>query len=343
MENEEIIIVSAFPNNVEKSIALLNTLSQLKKTDKEILLITHYPVSTDALKLVNYYIYDCRDDLITEEDYAIYNGGWHKFWFTSENVEYFSNLHCGGQHSYSIYQEIQLALSFCRQINKSFIYYLQYDIQLSDTDLSQFAKIKQFLNTNSYEGYFERIPAWGNMMSACIFAGDLNFFRNVLPPFSNKKEYLNYFQNDFVFEWGLTKLLFNNESVYWQDTEPQKIHLLPNTATNIFDFKINKEKNYGSHVNVVADIKNEVYLIIFNKLLPASYMIYHNNGETIKQHNIHLKEESLYYLHLPKVIAQNQITVLHENKVCFNQSIDSNATENIKRNGGIKLNENHSN
>jgi len=49
--NDDLIVIGSYPNTVEKEIILENCIKQLKKTNKDILLVSHYPVRREIQQL----------------------------------------------------------------------------------------------------------------------------------------------------------------------------------------------------------------------------------------------------------------------------------------------------
>ena len=336
---EDLIIISTFANSPQKVSTLLNLVLSLKKTEREILVMSHYPIPLEVQKAANYCIFDGRDELLTDEDYLVYNKGIHKFFADSHPMKYESYIHCSGQHSYSIYQNLQNAIAFASKIGKKFIYYTEYDNIIDEKDYSSFDKIKEKLAESNKNAYFERIADWGDMISACMFAGTVNFFENLLPVFLNKKDYLEYFKIDFMFEYAIGKLLSSRNDVLYIETGRNEIKIMPNSKANIFDFKNSEQNNFNSHANMVM-CDGVPCLVIFNGGEQAKFKVLLHNTKTEHSDNkdIILNPNTLFSVGLKQEKGDiYKINVFYKDftKMIFEYTLEQGKEEEINRRGKL--------
>ncbi len=64
----DIILIGAYPNTPEKEQQVMECVESLKCADKEIILATHCPISLELQKMVDYFVYDSDNYLITDWD-----------------------------------------------------------------------------------------------------------------------------------------------------------------------------------------------------------------------------------------------------------------------------------
>ena len=127
MADDEIYCVTTYMVNQKIKDYTRKLIKFLKERNKQVLLISHHPISTEFQEMVDYCIYDNRNHLLYENK--------HKGWicyrnnlFYVESQEFFaSNSTLACYYFYS-------ALFFSKFINKKIVHFIDYDSNVSNLD-----------------------------------------------------------------------------------------------------------------------------------------------------------------------------------------------------------------
>ena len=205
--NSDIIIVTAYPDTDEKIEVLRKCLLQLKKIDKEILLCSHFPANKDIIALVNYYIYDSRNEIITKEEYTQYISGDSSYYFfeTNEFVFYIRNMY-EYYHYFAIYQLFESAFKYANMLGKEYFYLLEGDVIVHDEDLHQFNDIKKRVIDNNKLAYFQFNGDFA-VYSVTFFFSNIEFFLKNFNFVKTKNDYIDRYKSRMFIEAAITKEL----------------------------------------------------------------------------------------------------------------------------------------
>ena len=79
MVKKDLVILGSYPSS-DKSKEVLKACIKSLKEHFDIMLCTHYPADFETQNMVNYYIYDYRNEMVVNEDVYIY-GDCDQFYF----------------------------------------------------------------------------------------------------------------------------------------------------------------------------------------------------------------------------------------------------------------------
>ena len=127
--NKHIFVVDAWPNTEEKEKTLIECIKRLREFNIEILLTTHFPITTEIQNMVDYYIFDKKNPLLTKEEFKTYDIGSGRW--TKTNDYYVINEH-EYHHDYAIWETMRNSFNFCDFLGKEYIHFMEYD-NLIDT------------------------------------------------------------------------------------------------------------------------------------------------------------------------------------------------------------------
>lgn len=297
--NDDIIVLNSYPNTIERKTILKNSLEQFKKSNKEILLVTHYPVDIEIQQLVDYFIYDKRNQMLDESILTWYANG--KF--------YLQTL-CGkfGCASYAGLLSIQNAICFAKNLGKKLVYYFEYDCLISDYDLKRINLLKNEIYKKGKRGYV-RLDSHGKDiknkgMTTLFFIIEVDLFFENFNIIKNPDEYKNNVSNgialEFYFYQGLSKNLSQLEVVesdYLKENFPNSIFNLSSfEASHLIDIlpEQNSKKTILTIINLKSDIRN--YKILFLK-----------NDNDINEIEISVMLNGFYYSYIPKEIKNVKV------------------------------------
>ena len=247
--NEEIIIVNSYVNSLQKEIVLRESLTQLKKLGKQILLMSNSIMTTDSiLALCNYHIYNSENLLLPTEKSPV-------TWYadSKETVHLYNkgiNL--------SIIRNINIALHFVKNLGFKKFIYLEYDNIFHDDDL---ILLDQMLDTlNEKKAFFCRFNDYDQLAyETRIFSGDVDFFAHNIPLPKNYDEWNNtypYSTNTETLEY-IFPILFRDYIDHIEFYEGGNGYFFKNSDIDIF--------RSGTDVNVVynkADPNNPLVFIV---------------------------------------------------------------------------------
>lgn len=182
---KDAMIIGCYPNTDTTKEMLKNCINTLKD-DFDIILCTHYPADVETQKLVKYYIYDHRNEIVKNE--AIH------FWCDNLTFYYEGYLRVGnGHHAYAVYRNIMNAVAFLDGYYDCF-YYTEGDCEYSKQDVQKMKDIKTNCKLTNKKAWFYHN---GNGTRAVDYLGNLfwysetAFFKEVFPFPKTRDEYVS--------------------------------------------------------------------------------------------------------------------------------------------------------
>jgi len=120
---KEIFIIDTYPDLPEKEELTIGMIEEVKDRGYPVLLVSHYPISTDIQKMVNYYVYDANN---------IMSDGWNlNYWFQNEEVKIVSQYETK-YHGAACYSSLVNAVRVLSQYDIA--HFIEFDID-ADLDL----------------------------------------------------------------------------------------------------------------------------------------------------------------------------------------------------------------
>ena len=177
MSKKDLVILGSYPSS-EKSIEVLKSCINSIKEHFDIMLCTHYPADIEIQNMVNYYIYDYRNEMVLNEDVFIY-GDCEQFYF--QGYIEGSSTHPG----FAIYRSIMNGLNMIKEHYDSF-YYMESDAIFSNTDIQKILDLKSKTIESGKQGWFFELD---KVLSSNIFYCNIDFFLDCFPGFKNVDGY----------------------------------------------------------------------------------------------------------------------------------------------------------
>lgn len=162
--NKQLLITAAYPSSTAGSDVLKTVLTTLKD-DFDILLCTHYPADMEVQKLVNYYVYDHRNEF-SKEDPSVH------FWADFPNFYFKLHKMNANHHSFAVFRNIINGVNLLRDYYDDFIY-VEGDCLFSKKDIE---KLKQFKTLCKYENKEAAFFKYPEFLSTLVFYSKMNFF-----------------------------------------------------------------------------------------------------------------------------------------------------------------------
>lgn len=128
-KDDELIVVGTYPNLDERLRLTKECINRLKKLNRKILLVSHYPVDFETQKLVDYYIYDSHNPL-THHSYYI------KFYNHTHNYDADININAlkNSNQSLTVLTNLFNSAKFCKQNGFNKFFYITFDVLVSPED-----------------------------------------------------------------------------------------------------------------------------------------------------------------------------------------------------------------
>jgi hypothetical protein len=119
-----LIVIGAYPNTPKKEKVLIDEIESLRGLGYDFMLVSHYPVSTEIQKMVDYYIYE-KNQILTPLDKTTY------YWFQTDNFMVRVN---NSRHALPISQNMFNAFKLSEIKDYDFVFFVENDNQFSLND-----------------------------------------------------------------------------------------------------------------------------------------------------------------------------------------------------------------
>lgn len=197
MKNKDLIVIGSYPNT-EKGVEILKSCIKSLKDDFDILLSTHYPADKDIQLLVDYYIYDIRNEFVKDRG--------QYFWADYES--FYSEIYSDNtytHHSFAVYRQIINAVNFSKDIYDSF-FYLEGDCYFDKTDIKKLKELKETTKIKNKKGCFF---CFHEFLCSTLFYCNTEFFLSVFPMTKTIEEY-EYILDKIQSYGALENFLYRN-------------------------------------------------------------------------------------------------------------------------------------
>lgn len=313
---DDIFVIDSWPDNDSKKQNLINLINRLKEYDATILLTGHYPIAPEIQKMVDYYLYDRNNPLLTRDEFGKYNINsvrWSQI--GKIRIENHREFH----HDYAIWESMRNAFNFCKYLGKKYIHFLEYD---NLPDLMQYRQafiedIRRF-DAVIYE-YDENSSLATNDNPYCatfIFSIRTDIAVRTIDTIKNKAE---FFQNK-PDKWQLEKNFLNalrsvTKSIFVSRYIPNDNELNIQAAWNrdginrngtSLQFYLAADPIDNLHLHIIgAEYKDELIEVVYES---------HKRFYDVK------KNQFLVYK-LGKYQKGSTVNVYHQGREIFNESL----------------------
>ena len=316
--SNDLCVVMAYCDTDEKVELLKKCIIDLKSKNRDIFLTTHFPVSFEIQKMVEYHYYDHNNDILTSK-----NGGFEKYNINLWQWEYINNHKINYNysyldedvivHAYAIWTLIQNAIALIKIKKYKKIHIVDYDVLIGQSDiLDEHNKILDEKDCVIYYTYHLY-----NIFSMTIESADKIF--------SLYKDVDDYFLNeklDFLFENRVYQLLLRENISFHQlsgeDLIKKTVYLNGNSEIK------NRHRNYDLfndiehfYFIIIPDSNLNNYIIIDNKK-PFEYECFLLIDDCVKQIKIN---ESRQSMQLDTNKNEYDVKIIVNNTILFNDVV----------------------
>lgn len=264
----DLLIVGAYVGSKESEEILHESMTRLCPYF-DIALVTHSPISERIQKLVKYFIYDHRNEIMQDKVTTVYWGSYPTFDY---------EIHPNGirrYYSFAIYRSLTNAIKMLSDEYDSFIY-LEGDAYFSPEDAVKLRDMKQVAKDNNKEGMF--ISFGSDFLCSTYFFCSMAMFKKAFPFFKNSNDYMAHC-NKIGSHGQLENFLYRGLS---HTNSLAQVHIIDGTkGLNYFptsqigiSFTTGKDNNssitYTSEVLRSSDSNDLVFMYIVHQNIPNS-------------------------------------------------------------------------
>jgi hypothetical protein len=175
----DLLIVGAYINCPEIEQIVYDGLVQISP-HFDIALVAHTPASERIQKLVKYFIYDARNEIMYKDIGTVYWGNYENFYYEMHPTG------TRGYHSFAMYRSLTNAVKLLSAEYDSFTY-IEGDSLYSQEDIAKLKTFKTIANENNKQAYF---VLYGNLLSTMFFYSKMDFVKKAFLMFKNSDEFL---------------------------------------------------------------------------------------------------------------------------------------------------------
>jgi len=174
-ENEDLFIVSTYPDTLLKKDITIKCIESVRKSGKKVMVSSHLPLDKDIQNLSDYYVYDSFNPMI---EHSFYKNYWY------ETNDYRSDvLLCelnGLNQSLSVFNNINNSIRMAKLLGYKRVISVSYDFIFSDDDIDTINRICDNLDNEGKSGYFMKFVENGmDLLKTVFFIIDVDLFIDI--------------------------------------------------------------------------------------------------------------------------------------------------------------------
>jgi hypothetical protein len=253
---KKIVILHSYPNTARHINVLSECIDIFKKTEYDVLLVSHYPVPAEIYKKADYYLFDTDNSMLpggqflTQHFFDI-NG--HRAILAYEG------------HALAITRSMRKAISFVKGIGYDFFWFSEADCLLSEPDLEKLNNLYQkMIDEDKNMIYFK--PADfkderhdSHVYETLLFGGDPSYFLARFKPPTTLEEWLSM-NMDPMLEYSFYSKFKDHEEDYIIINDHSS-NYFNDSQINIFRYNqfVCELLNNGSSDNITLFLTNAYY------------------------------------------------------------------------------------
>jgi hypothetical protein len=143
---DEIIIITSYPDTTTRKKLTKECINSFKKTNRKIILVSHYPVDIEMQKMVDYYIFD-KNNIMIHHSYYNYFYNYNSLYNVNLNISSLSN----NNQSLAALINLFNGVKFAKKLGFSKVLTVVYDVILNEHDIEHVNNIfNKLTDWNSY-------------------------------------------------------------------------------------------------------------------------------------------------------------------------------------------------
>lgn len=215
VEDDEISIVLAHCNTVQKIETLIECIQILKKQNQKIILVSHINVDSDILDMVDYFVFDKKNEMIKSHEF---NGRGRTFAYASYSGYY--HEHNYDNHAFAVLNLMKTGVGIAKANGYKIAHLINYDCIIYDNQLLR----NHYNYLKKYDIYHYFHDGYENRVDAVLLSVKVDSFLNVVSKIDSKEKYLSYgfaiFENFLKVVLDESKLLLkkcNIDSLFYKN------------------------------------------------------------------------------------------------------------------------------
>ena len=238
---KSLFIIDTYPSTDVQKQLLIDCISRLKKTDFDIMVVSHLPIPSNIQDMVDYVIYDSDNSFLPGEMTPF-------FWVTL-----FGNMFrvFNSGHTLAITRNMQNSLLLSKSLGYEFFYFLEYDVLFDDQDLIKLVDLKnQMISENKSMILFEPHDFYecgSHVYETLFFGGNIDYLLSKFIPPKNLDEWI-----ESKMGYTLEVAFFEKLSGYSED-----FIIIPEHSSTYFNHSDINVYRYGLMVSELLYNHNE--------------------------------------------------------------------------------------
>jgi len=164
----ELVMIGTYPNTKSREKLTLDCIDSVKKLGRKVMLVSHYPVSSEIQEKVDYYVYDKYNPTTEHSYYTRFYNYKHDF-----DVEININGLKNTNQSLPVLTNLINGFRAAKDLNFEKVFYITYDVILNPNDIEHVNN--SFIKVDTYNAYLCTLPTpfgYGIETTAMTFKTD---------------------------------------------------------------------------------------------------------------------------------------------------------------------------
>lgn len=299
MKKKPITIIDCFVHSEEIEVKLIEFINNLKNNGHDIFLISNTTVKQTIVDSVDYYFYNNRNLLFSEDKFE---GESFKLWKVDDNIEIHEILFSIQRHGLSVLSNLFTALKISLQLGYSHFQRIEVDTIISEKGMKFIDGVPLLCHDNNKKGLFYFND---DDISFHYFYCEIDEFLKSVEEINNDEDYLRYLERNF----GSNKFI-TVERFVRQNFDDNSKKLLIKTGLDMYsDFDGTKWNTITSESSVNS---------IYNGCTTEFYIVYNSHMEEVDSVGI------LTYNYTDRYVNRDIIVFLEDGSKDFiNHKLDT--------------------
>lgn len=253
VNDDEIVIIGTYPNTKERVKLTIDCINSFKACGRKIMLVSHYPVSDDIQRMVDFYVFDKHNPLTYHSYFQRFYNYQHDY-----DVEIMINGLKNTNQSLTVLTNLYNGFKFSKNLNFKKAIYVTYDVVLNELDLPKIEEIYSNLYRYNAQLAYNHNAVGKGIETTCM-GFDIDFFLKTFDDVRNEDDYnkicseinAQNFLEDYMKK---AADMFHENNYLYEDNQPQT--LLKNSGLGV-----SSNSEYYSILPVTG--KPNTYIVYF--------------------------------------------------------------------------------
>lgn len=243
----KIIIISSYPNTPERESVLVDCIKAVSNKGYDIMVTSHYPISVDIQKMVNYSLYDSDNSHSSYEDSPL-------SWVGNEHLKFTTRIN---GHALAICRSMANSFAVAEIQKYDYFVFMEADNIISESDFNKLESLREDIVNQDKKMFFFKLN-WYNeyngdvaQYDTLIFGGKIDWFNKHMTLPLNQLEWKN---------WTVNKIL--ERDFYSKLGQYESDFIIPSDiAANYFTDSVINKNTLVNVCEVAVDERNGNYVL----------------------------------------------------------------------------------